>query len=315
MLLPEKFVRLGGIISLMMILTACSYVPIKNPFRQKIPEATEVIPEALPPVQTSPSQLPPIQIPSQSPPGQQVVIHPTANEIRVIGEKIFANEAAQDKNNLVHWNEKEDFAAMGIAHFTWYPAGRLAKRGNTFPGAIEYLTEHGARPAGWVTLAVARGAPWYSREELERVKHTPQIQELINYLYRTRALQTEYVVERAKKALQQIVNSAPNQHKARVAGNINVLADTNGGWYPLVDYISFKGEGYNIGGGYKGQNWGMLQVLEQMQPSQPGPQALNAFADAANIVLTRRVQNSPPQKEEYRWLPGWMSRVNSYRNF
>ena len=57
----------------------------------------------------------------------------------------------------------------------------------------------------------------------------------------------------------------------------------------------------------------MLQVLETMQPSQPGPSALAAFADAAYAILLRRVRNSPPQNNEARWLPGWRNRIDTYR--
>ena len=307
MLLLTKIIRLSVVVTLMLILSGCSVVSVKSPFQQKIPEATEVVPEAWPPQEDSPM--------IDSLPDQQIVIHPTTAEIREIGKRIYANEAGADKAKLVHWNVNENFASMGISHFTWYPPSRVQTRGNTFPGVIKYLTEHGESPPTWVTLAVTKGAPWYSRQELERVNHTPQVQQLINYLYQTRELQTGYAVERARKGLKRIVNSTPDYHKSRVAGNINVLANTEGGWYPLVDYINFKGEGYDIHGGYKGQNWGMLQVLEQMQPSQPGLQALNAFADAAYIVLARRVKNSPPEKKEARWLLGWGNRVNTYREF
>ncbi len=282
-----KIVQLGCAVVLATALSACS----NNPFKQ-IPEAGPEIPEAgLPPASMGPD----------------------AAEMRRIGEKIFINEAGGDKNKLVHWNVGEDFAAMGIGHFTWYPPGRKQRFGDTFPGLIRYMSQRGAPPPPWVQFAIARGAPWYSREELFRVKNTPQIQQLVNYLYQTRGLQAEYIVERSKRALQKFVNAAPPHLKARVAQNINALANTPGGWYPLIDYVNFKGEGLNRNGGYNGQNWGMLQVLETMRPSQPGPQALNAFADAAYQVLLRRVRNSPPQNNEARWLAGWRNRVDTYR--
>ncbi|MEE9303244.1 MAG: hypothetical protein V3U84_05610, partial [Thiotrichaceae bacterium] len=162
--------------------SACS-----NLFQQTIPEAGGHIPEAgggvTPPPTTPPSG-------------------PNAAEMRRIGEKIFLNEAGGDRNKLVHWNVGEDFAAMGVAHFTWYPPGRAQRFGNTFPGVINYMTKRGAPPPSWVQFAIARGAPWYSKQELERVKHTPQVQQLINYLYQTRGLQAEFIVERSKRALQ-----------------------------------------------------------------------------------------------------------------
>jgi len=34
---------------------------------------------------------------------------------------------------------------------------------------------------------------------------------------------------------------------------------------------------------------------------------------SAAAVLRRRVQNSPPDRHEARWLPGWLNRVQTYR--
>ena len=39
-------------------------------------------------------------------------------ELRAIGDQIFNNEGGGNLNNLVHWNDGEDFASMGIGHFT-----------------------------------------------------------------------------------------------------------------------------------------------------------------------------------------------------
>lgn len=262
---------------------------------QKIPEAHSNIPEANPSTNTPPAT------------------GPSAAEMLRIGEKIFINEAGGNKDKLVHWNVGENFAAMGIGHFTWYPPGRKQRFGNSFPGLIEFLGRRGAPAPSWVQFAITRGAPWYTKQQLEGLKHTPQIQQLIHYLYETRGLQAEYIVERSKRALQRFVKTTPAHLKQRVAQNINALAATPGGWYPLIDYVNFKGEGLNRHGGYHGQNWGMLQVLEIMRPAQPGPQTLNSFADAAYAVLARRVRNSPPQNNEARWLVGWGNRINTYR--
>lgn len=236
---------------------------------------------------------------------------PTAEELRRTGEKIFVNETGGQIPKTVHWNVGEDFAAMGIAHFTWYPPGRTQRHGNTFPLVLKYMAQRGAPAPAWVRFAAARGAPWFSRQELLRVKHTRQIKELEQYLYRTRGLQAEYIVARAKRALPRIVKAASPNVKGKVTYNINTLANTKGGWYPLIDYINFKGEGIG-GSGYKGQNWGILQVLENMRPGRPGPSALNAFADSAYQILLRRVRNAPNKGEE-RWLPGWRNRTNTYR--
>ena len=109
------------------------------------------------------------------------------------------------------------------------------------------------------------------------------------------------------------MDAAPANLRGHVSNNLNAVANTPGGWYALIDYTNFKGEGLNRSGGYNGQNWGLLQVLEEMRPIQPGQQALHEFADAAMRVLERRVRNSPPANNERRWLAGWSNRVNTYR--
>jgi hypothetical protein len=44
-----------------------------------------------------------------------------------------------------------------------------------------------------------------------------------------------------------------------------------------------------------------------------GP-ATKAFSKAAANVLTRRVENAPKSRNESKWLPGWMNRVQTYAN-
>lgn len=237
----------------------------------------------------------------------------SSSELMMIADRIFKNESGSDPDKLVHWNDGENFASMGLGHFTWYPAGRQARFGNTFPDLLGHLQSNGVPLPVWVQQARYQGAPWNSKAELMHAKQRGQVQELQNLLYQTRLLQAAYIVERARRAMPKLVDAAPGQSRAIVGQNLNAIANTPGGWYALVDYVNFKGEGLNTSGGYNGQNWGLLQVLENMQPSQPGQQALNAFADSASRVLERRVRNSPPARNEARWLAGWSNRINTYR--
>lgn len=303
-----KKMTYGGILlSICLGMTACSTQTGSYPEAQP--------PIALPSADPEPSsqpQRPNLPQRPQQPKPQLSPRTPTAQELRVIGDKIFRNETGGQPEKTVHWNVGEDFAAMGIAHFTWYPPGRTQRYGNTFPLVLNYMTQRGAPPPAWIRFAAARGAPWFSRQELLRVKKTPQIKQLEQYLYNTRGLQAEYIIDRARRALPRIVQASPPQLKGKVIQNINSLANTPGGWYPLIDYVNFKGEGLNRNGGYNGQNWGVLQVLENMRPSRVGLNALNAFADSAYQILLRRVRNAPNKGEE-RWLPGWKNRTNTYR--
>jgi len=236
------------------------------------------------------------------------------SELYGIGDKIFKNETGGRIDQLTHWNLREDFASMGIGHFTWYPANRAQRFGNTFPGLLDYLVKNGVQLPAWVQRARFQGAPWRTREELMRAKNTPEVKQFSQLLYDTRHLQAKYIMDRAMRAMPKLVTKTPPRLRSHVANNLNAVANSRGGRYVLVDYTNFKGEGLNRNGGYKGQNWGLLQVLEEMRPSQPGPQALNEFADASMRVLERRVRNSNPARNERKWLPGWRNRTNTYRN-
>ncbi|HIP80939.1 MAG TPA: hypothetical protein EYH16_00815 [Leucothrix mucor] len=235
-------------------------------------------------------------------------------ELYSIGDKIFQNESGGRIDQLVHWNKREDFAAMGIGHFTWYPAGRRQRFGNTFPGLLDYLQQNGVKLPHWVQRARFEGAPWRSRSELMAAKNTPQVREFAQLLYNTRHLQAQYIMNRAMRAMPRLVKKTPSHLRSQVANNLNAVANTPGGRYVLIDYVNFKGEGLNRHGGYKGHNWGLLQVLEEMRPARPGQQALNEFADAAMRVLERRVRNSNPARNERKWLAGWRNRTNTYRS-
>ena len=236
------------------------------------------------------------------------------SELYGIGDKIFKNETGGRIDQLTHWNLREDFASMGIGHFTWYPSGRKQRYGNTFPGLLDYLKKNGVQLPQWVQRARFEGAPWRTRAELMRAKNTPEVKQFSQLLYNTRHLQAKYIMDRAMRAMPKLVKKTPPHLRGLVANNLNAVANTRGGRYVLVDYTNFKGEGLSRNGGYKGQNWGLLQVLENMRPSQPGPQALNEFADASMRILERRVRNSDPRRNERKWLPGWRNRTNTYRN-
>ena len=253
----------------------------------------------------------PRRTPNTAPQNNITALSPA--EIRTIGDKIFRNESGGDIDKLVHWNVGENFASMGIGHFTWYPAGRRTRYGNTFPGLLDHLQANGVQLPAWVQKAKFTGAPWRTKKELMYAKNSPQVRQFQNLLYETRYLQASYIFERAKRAVPRLVKATPPHLRAHVAQNLNAVANTRGGWYALIDYVNFKGEGLNRKGGYKGQNWGLLQVLENMRPSQPGQMALNNFADSAIQVLERRIRNSNPSRGESRWMRGWAVRCNTYR--
>ena len=81
--------------------------------------------------------------------------------------------------------------------------------------------------------------------------------------------------------------------------------------YALVDYVNFKGEGVLPSERYADRGWGLLQVLAGMR-GENADGATREFVESAARVLAERVKNSPPERHEARWLPGWTSRVRGY---
>ena len=82
------------------------------------------------------------------------------------------------------------------------------------------------------------------------------------------------------------------------------------GLYVLLDYTNFKGEGTLKSERYKGQGWGLLQVLWNLDDKEPNKQ--KAFAQSASHMLSRRIRNSPPARGEERWRKGWNVRLDTY---
>jgi len=76
--------------------------------------------------------------------------------------------------------------------------------------------------------------------------------------------------------------------------------------------VNFKGEGIKETERYNGYGWGLLQILELMEASEPGQEALKEFRKNAKYVLLRRVENAPESRGEKRWTPGWNKRIDSY---
>ena len=232
-------------------------------------------------------------------------------EARGIGQKIFMNECGGKEENLIAWNEGEEFPSLGIGHFIWYPKDCKASFKESFPSMLAYMERNGAPPPSWVRRA--KYAPWTSRADFERQKNTWKVRQLRAYLAGTKDLQTQFMVQRFFDDMPKMIKSAPTRDRARIQQNLYAVARSPYGMYPLIDYVNFKGAGIKPEECYRRQGWGLRQVLEEMRPASPGKRALNNFADAADRVLTRRVRNSPPSRGEKRWLPGWRNRIDTYR--
>jgi len=223
-----------------------------------------------------------------------------------VGKKIWQNECAGTVDGLTSWNGGEDFASLGIGHFIWYPAGHRGPFEESFPELIAFLGERGVKMPAW--LREARACPWGSRQEFRADFDGERLRSLRALLTETIGLQAEFATRRLEQALPKMLAAAPAAEHERIRQNFYRVAAEPDGPYALIDYVNFKGEGTLAIERYKGHGWGLLQVLEGMGP---GP-ALPAFASSADRVLTLRVANSPPERHEAKWLPGWRNRLKTY---
>ena len=226
-----------------------------------------------------------------------------------IGTLIFQNECAGQRANLTTWNSGEAFPSLGIGHFIWYPANQTGPFKESFPALMAFFQQHGVALPQWLVQTLKHGAPWPSKEAFEQAKTGQQLSELRALLWQTFDLQVEFMMQRLERALPAILTSLPADRRPSIRSRFDRIAATPMGYYALIDYVNFKGEGIKASERYHGQGWGLLQVLEQMGDAGD---AVEAFADAAVFVLERRVANAPPERNEARWLPGWKNRIASY---
>jgi len=233
-------------------------------------------------------------------------------ELDVISEKIYQNETSGKPKNLMFWSPNENFASLGIGHFIWYPKGEPKRFDETFPAMIEYYVANKVPVPKWLPAAGKTGAPWRNKAEFERARGDKEFQQLKLLLLNTKALQTQFFFDRLHASIPEIIKHVAPQYRKHIVNNYNALAATKGGWYPLIDYINFKGKGIKASERYNNQGWGLLQVLKNMRPVKAGPFALMEFSRSAQAILERRVRNSPPKNDEQRWLKGWTKRTRGY---
>jgi hypothetical protein len=232
-------------------------------------------------------------------------------EAMQIGRKIWQNECGGSVAGLTSWNRGENFASLGIGHFIWYPPGVEGPFEESFPKLLRYVQQRGAKlPAPLLPPHV--DCPWHSRSEFLAAQSSTKMKQLRRFLVDTIDLQADFLVRRLHDALPQMLAAAPAGKRPKLERQFERVASSTQGCYALVDYVNFKGEGVLATERYRGEGWGLLQVLETM--SGENGVAVNEFADAAAAVLRRRVKNSPPARHESDWLPGWLRRVDSYRN-
>ena len=226
-----------------------------------------------------------------------------------IGNKIWQNESGGRVSGLTAWNAGEEFPSLGIGHFIWYPAGFDGPFEESWPRFVSYAVRRGANPPA---VARERHSPWNSRAEFQRDLEGPRLTSLRQWLAANVGIQTDFIILRSRAALPKILAAAPAGQRARIEANYHKVASTPQGTYALIDYVNFKGEGTSPNERYRGQGWGMLQVLAGMRDVPSGPAAAREFAESAKRVLSRRIENSPPTRGERRWEAGWHNRCDTY---
>ena len=226
-----------------------------------------------------------------------------------IGRKIWQNECGGSVSGLTTWNAGEEFPSLGIGHFIWYPAGFKGRFDESWPSFVSYAKSQGAKLP---EVALERHSPWTSKVEFQGDFNGPRLSSLRKWLAAHVGLQTDFIIARSRAALPKILAAAPGSERKRIEANYHKVATTPQGVYALIDYVNFKGDGCSIAERYKGRGWGLLQVLGEMRDVPSGPSAAKEFAASAKRVLSRRISNSPPERGEKRWEPGWHNRCDTY---
>jgi hypothetical protein len=233
----------------------------------------------------------------------------SAGQKAAIGRKIWQNECGGTVTGLTTWNAGEEFPSLGIGHFIWYPAGFKGRFEESWPSFVAFARERGVNPPA---VAQERYSPWTSKAQFQADFNGPRLTSLRKWLSDNIGVQTDFIIRRSRAALPKILAAAPASERAKIQANYHKVAATTQGTYALIDYVNFKGEGINPSERYKGQGWGLMQVLGGMREVPSGPAAATEFAASAKRVLSRRIVNSPPDRGEKRWEAGWHNRCNTY---
>ena len=241
----------------------------------------------------------------------------TQKEANFIAKKVWQNEGAGKDSYLIWWNKGEDFASLGIGHFIWFHKGEREPFREIFPMLLLFMQDRGvALPKG---ITPKSACPWQSREMFFRAKRAKRKEylKLFKFLKRTKSYQAMFMVKRVSEALPKILATLKSSSKKEIIkrrfekmlyGKDRTIDKR--GIYILLDYINFKGEGILKSERYNAKGWGLLQVLEEFNESNPNK--YRAFSISAKAILHRRIKNSPPIRHEKRWLKGWIARVDRY---
>jgi len=242
-----------------------------------------------------------------------IVISP--EEARKIAQKVFENECSGRDECLMAWNEGEDFLSLGIGHFICYPEGASGAFEESFPEFLKYLKSIEIEMPPWLAVDPPPSCPWTSKENFLIGIQSAKALDLRQLLLKTKTEQGHFIVQRFERALPLMLQETPWPSREKLKKQFYRVASSTAGIFAMIDYINFKGYGTAPKERYKGQGWGLLRVLSEMNGEATGMKALEEFVRVADRVLVERVKNAPENRKEGRWLPGWQNRVKSYLEF
>jgi hypothetical protein len=241
-----------------------------------------------------------------------------ADVAKKVGHNIWLNETNGNRDAITSWNANEEFASLGIGHFIWFPAGKMAPFEEDFPSVLEFLRKEGAHLPSWLDKMPIPPCPWTTRTDFMKSFNSLEMKQLRQFLLDTVAGQTQFLVARAQGALDKILENTPAKaEREHIVTQFSRITGASADWYPVIDYINFKGEGINPAEtalnkqtGQR-QGWGLKQVLLTMIGTTSDRKAVLAeFADAAQFVLQQRIRNIPADRIS---RAGWLRRVETYR--
>jgi len=240
------------------------------------------------------------------------VSHISQVEQTRIADLIFKNECNRELNCLVSWNDGEDFSSLGIGHFIWFPEYSEAPFQESFPELLRWMQTHDVVIPQNLKhiLKPELACPWQNKADFLKAENQRIIQDLRIFLAKTKQVQTTFMIHRLQQALPKMLKVTPDSKaQQHIKRQFERVAQSPNGWYALVDYVNFKGEGIKTTERYQGKGWGLSQVLLSMDERVD---VMAGFRAAAKSILKQRVEQSPAERNEQRWLKGWFKRLDTY---
>jgi hypothetical protein len=233
-------------------------------------------------------------------------------ELEAIGKQIRINETGSETGTtgLVIWNPKEGFPSLGAGHAIWMQKDNHKDRatfGSSFNQLLERFKQEGVVfPEFLEKLAPDYHCPWLTREAFE---NDPAIQkqkaEMAEMLLKNMWIQIMSIQERYFEAEEKYKNGL---NADIIIPFIEEVKASSAGFYPLLDYVNFKGEGNDRP---DASNWGLKAVLlhaAKQKTGSPGERM-------AEGCIERLVRLRIPSRGEYQWVEGWTKRCNTYKTF